>query len=108
MSSHVGLRSIARVLILVGGVVLILGAILQIVDLRSFLDLTPNVRSLGPLTGSIIWIIVGVFALIGASQVSSPVWTIILMVLGYLVGGLGGILIFIGALIGLVVALVKS
>jgi len=30
------------------------------------------------------------------------------MVLGYLVSSLGGILIFIGALIGLVTALVKS
>ncbi len=59
-------------------------------------------------TGAIIGLIIGVLALIGASQVSSPVWTIILMVLGYLVSRLGGILIFIGALIGLVTALVKS
>ncbi len=93
---------------MVGGVVLILGSVLQIVGSRSILDLTPNLRSLGLFTGAIIGLIIGVLALIGASQVSSPVWTIILMVLGYLVSRLGGILIFIGALIGLVTALVKS
>ena len=93
---------------MVGGVVLILGSVLQIVGSRSILDLTPNIRSLGLFTGAIIGLVIGVLALIGASQVSSPVWTIILMVLGYLVSSLGGILIFIGALIGLVTALVKS
>ena len=108
MSLHAPLRSLARALILVGGIVLILGALIQMIGLRSFLDLTPNIRSLGLFTGAIIGLIVGVLALIGASQVSSPVWTIILMVLGYLVSSLGGILIFIGALIGLVTALVKS
>jgi len=93
---------------LVGGVVLILGSLLQIVGSRSILDLTPNIRSLGYFTGALIGLIIGILALIGASQVSSPVWTIILMVLGYLVSSLGGILIFIGSLIGLVTALVKS
>jgi len=108
MSLHAPLRSLARALILVGGVVLILGSVLQIVGSRSILDLAPNIRSLGLFTGGIIGLIIGVLALIGASQISSPVWTIILMVLGYLVSSLGGILIFIGALIGLVTALVKS
>ncbi len=93
---------------MVGGVVLILGSLLQIVGSRSILDLTPNIRSLGYFTGALIGLIIGILALIGASQVSSPVWTIILMVLGYLVSSLGGILIFIGSLIGLVTALVKS
>jgi len=108
MSLHAPLRSLARALILVGGVVLILGSLLQIVGSRSTLDLTPNIRSLGYFTGALIGLIIGILALIGASQVSSPVWTIILMVLGYLVSSLGGILIFIGSLIGLVTALVKS
>ena len=76
--------------------------------LEIYSRLGPNIRSLGLFTGAIIGLIIGVLALIGASRVSSPVWTIILMVLGYLVGSLGGILIFIGALIGLVTALVKS
>jgi hypothetical protein len=87
---------------------LIIGAILSAVNLRSLLDLTPNVRSLTFFTSALIALVVGALALVGSTQVSSPVWMIILIVLGYLVGSLGGILIFIGALIGLVTALVKS
>jgi uncharacterized protein (DUF983 family) len=87
---------------------LIIGAILSAVNLRSLLDLTPNVRSLTFFTSALIGLVVGALALVGSTQVSSPVWMIILIVLGYLVGSLGGILIFIGALIGLVTALVKS
>jgi hypothetical protein len=108
MSSNQSLRSLARALILVGAIVMVIGAILQAVDMRSLLDLTPNVRSLGLFTSALIALIVGALALVGSMQVSSPVWMIILLVLGYLVGSLGGILVFIGALIGLVTALVKS
>src|SRR5207247_10599653 len=98
MSLHAPLRSLARALILVGGIVLILGSVLQIIGSRSILDLTTNIRSLGLFTGGIIGLIIGVLALIGASQVSSLVWTIILMVVGYLASHLGGFLIFMGVL----------
>jgi hypothetical protein len=108
MSSNQSLRSLARALIIVGAIVMIIGAILQAVDMRSLLDLTPNVRSLGLFTSALIALVVGALTLVGSMQVSSPVWMIILLVLGYLVGSLGGILVFIGALIGLVTALVKS
>jgi hypothetical protein len=108
MSSNQSLRSLSKALILVGALVLIVGAILQAVDLRALFDLTPNVRSLGVVSSALIGLIVGALALVGSMQVSSPVWMIILIVLGYLVGSLGGILVFIGALIGLVTALVKS
>jgi hypothetical protein len=108
MSANQSLRSLARALIIVGAIVMIIGAILQAVDMRSLLDLTPNVRSLGLFTSALIALIVGALALVGSMQVSSPVWMIILLVLGYLVGSLGGILVFIGALIGLVMALLKS
>ncbi|SRR6266540_1538519 len=108
MAQRQALHSLARVLIFVGGVILLIGAILQLIDVRSLLDLTPNVRSLSLFSSALIGIIVGILALVGASQVSSAVWCVILMVLGYLVGSIGGILIFIGALIGLVATLVKS
>jgi chemotaxis signal transduction protein len=108
MTQHQALHSLARALILVGGIVLLIGAILQVIDVRSLLDLTPNVRSLSLFSSALIAILVGILALIGSTQVSSAVWCIILMVLGYLVGSLGGILVFIGELIGLVATLVKT
>ncbi len=44
----------------------------------------------------------GALALLGAREVASAAWNIILLVLGLFVGSLGGILVFVGALIGLV------
>jgi hypothetical protein len=108
VTSKTPLRSIARLLLVVGGLILILGAVFQITtDLRGFLDLAPHVPSLGGLTSSLIGILVGVLALVGAGQVSNPAWSIILLVLGFLVGSLGGIIVFIGALIALVATFVK-
>ena len=107
MTSNQALHTLARILIL-GGIVLLAGAILRVLDTGAILDITPSVRSLGLLTSSLIGILVGILALIGASQTKSAVWAIILMVLGYLVGSLGGILVFIGALIALVATLVKT
>ena len=109
MTSKTSLHSLARLLLLVGGIILILGAVLQVEsDVRGILDLAPRVPSLGILTSALVGIIVGVLALFGAGQVSNPAWSIILMVLGFLVQSLGGILVFIGALIALVATFVKS
>ena len=108
MTSKTPLYSIARVLLIVGGLILILGAVLQVTGLvHDFLDLAPRVPSLDLLASALIGIVVGVLALMGAGQVSHPAWSIILLVLGYLVNGLGGILVFIGALIALVATFVK-
>lgn len=108
MSNKSSLHSIARLLLVIGGIILILGAVLQISsDLRGFLDLAPRIPSLGLLTSALVGILVGVLALVGAGQISNPAWSVILLVLGFLVGSLGGILVFIGALIALVATFVK-
>ena len=107
MSNKTQLRALARLLLLVGGIILILGAVLQVSsDLHGFLDLAPRVPSLGLLTSALVGILVGVLALVGAGQISNPAWSIILLVLGFLVGSIGGILVFIGALIALVATFV--
>jgi hypothetical protein len=103
MSTKKSLRTIARVLFLLGGLVLILGAVLQVgVGLSGLLDFAPRIPSLGSLVGLLLAIIVGVLALAGIGQVSNPAWSIVLLVLGFLAGGLGGILVMIGAIIALV------
>jgi len=109
MSTRATLRSIARLLLVIGGIILILEAVLQLgVNLRGFLDLAPRVPSLDVFTSAIVSIIVGVLALIGAGQIRNPAWSVILLVLGFLlIGSLGGILVFIGALIALVATFVK-
>jgi len=109
MSSRLPLSTIARVLILVGGIVLIIGALLQIADFGGLFDIRPNfdIRGLTVLTGGVVAIVIGLLALIGSKQVTSPAWDIILLILGLLVGSLGGTLVFIGSIIGLVAIYVK-
>ena len=108
MTTKSSLRSISRLLLMIGGIVLILEAVLQVgVDLRGLLDFAPRVQSLDIFTSAIVSIIVGLLALLGAGQIRNPAWSIILLVLGFLlIGSLGGILVFIGALIALVAAFV--
>ena len=109
MTTKATLRSIARLLLVIGGIILILEAVLQLSgDIRFLLNFAPRVPSLDFFTSAIVSILVGVLALVGAERVSSPAWGIILLVLGFLlIGSLGGILVFTGALIALVATFVK-
>ena len=77
-------------------------------DIRGLLDLAPRVPSLGSLSSALVGVLVGILALIAAAQITNPAWGIILLVLGFLVGSLGGILVFTGALIALVATFVKT
>jgi hypothetical protein len=107
MSTKKSLRTLARVLFLLGGLVLILGAVLQVgVGLSGLLDFAPRIPSLGSLVGLLLAVIVGILALAGIGQVSNPAWSIVLLILGFLAGGLGGILVMIGAIIALVAVFV--
>jgi len=109
MTSKSSLYSLARLLLIIGGLVLILGAVLDVVGgLRGLFDLNFRISSLGFLTGVVIVIIAGVVAFIGAGQISNVALNIILVVLGYLAGGLGGILVILGALVAIVTKFVKT
>ena len=108
MTSKSGLYSLARLLLVIGGLILILGAVLDIAGgLRGLFDLNLQFPSLGFLTRVIVAIVVGIVALIGAGQVSNVVLNVILLILGYIAGGIGGILIILGALVALVAKFVK-
>ncbi|HEX9197312.1 MAG TPA: hypothetical protein VF906_05910 [Candidatus Bathyarchaeia archaeon] len=109
MTSRSSLYSLARLLLIVGGLVLILGAVLEVVGgLRGLFDLTFRIPSLDFLTGLVIAIIAGVVAFAGAGQIKNPALNIILLILGYLAWGIGGILIILGALVALVTRFVKT
>lgn len=75
--------------------------------LHGLFDLNLQFPTLGFLTGVILAIIVGIIAFIGAGQVSNPVLMVVLLILGYVAGGIGGILIIIGALVALIAKFVK-
>ncbi len=58
-----------------------------------------------PLAGyvgiDVISLILGVVAVVGSKRINELAWGIILMVVGFLTGGIGGLLTIIGGLIGL-------
>jgi hypothetical protein len=107
MASQVPLLTLAKVLVLIGGVVLIIGELLQAINIGGLMDFGTNVARLGSLTGIVVGILVGILALIGSKEIANPAWSLILLILGLFVGSLGGILVFIGGLIGLVAHYVK-
>ncbi len=103
MSTKKSLRTLARLLFLLGGLVLILGAVLQVgVGLTGLLNLAPRLPALGSILGVVLALVTGVVSLAGIGQVSNPAWCIVLLILGFLAGGLGGIIIILGAIIALV------
>jgi hypothetical protein len=69
-----------------------------------FIVYSSPVAGIGVLTGGIVALIIGIICVIGAKYVSQLAWGIILLVLGIIalgISNLGGILVIIGALLGL-------
>ena len=58
--------------------------------------------------GSIITIICGVIAIVGAKSATTLVWAIVLIIVGAIGGGLGGLLAVLGGILGLIVVLSKK
>jgi hypothetical protein len=90
-------KELARILVLIGGILLVLFGLFTVFG-GSF-----EPRYLGiSLSGSIFGIAVGVIALYGNTRIGEPIWAVILAVLGYFAGGLGGLLVLLGGLIALI------
>ena len=98
--SSVSISQLAYYLVLIGGVVMILLGIVGFAD-----------YSIGELGfhfyrfayASIVTIICGIIAVIGAKSVKTVVWSIVLIIVGVIGGTLGGLLVVIGGIIGLII-----
>lgn len=93
------LGTLGFVLALIGGIVLIL------LSLAALLHFPVSLPFRSPLVGyfgiGAISLILGVVAVFGSKRVNEVVWAAVLMVVGFLAGGIGGLLTLLGGLVGL-------
>ncbi len=59
-------------------------------------------RSLNILGRDLITVLFGVIAIIGSRQADKLGWAIALIIVGYLGGGIGGLLVLVGGILGLI------
>ena len=97
-----GSRALAKVgyiLTLVGGLIIIALSIAALVNYPMQLPFH------SPLSGylgiGVITLVLGIVTVFGSRRVNELVWAIVLMIVGFLSGGIGGLLTLLGGLLGL-------
>ncbi|HZY94108.1 MAG TPA: hypothetical protein VFE98_04505 [Candidatus Bathyarchaeia archaeon] len=105
---NVQLSNLARILVLLGGIVPIIVGIIGVIASPIIGFVEGFSQGLGRFGEGILQIIIGFIALLGHRQLKSLAWTIVILVLGIIAGGLGGVLLIIGALIALVIMFIKT
>ena len=100
------LSYVGYVLALVGGIIIILLGVLDLLGSAFRLFSIPSF--LRGTAYALVHIVIGAACIIGSKYVSKLVWGILLLILGIIVGNIGGSLVIIGALLGLVSTLIKS
>jgi len=58
--------------------------------------------------GGIVTLIMGIIAVIGAKSANTLVWAVILIIVGFIGGGIGGLLVLLGGIFGLVTTMSKK
>jgi hypothetical protein len=86
-------------LALLGGIIII------VLSVASIFHYPISVPFQVPLAGyfgiGLISLILGVVAVFGSKRVNEIIWGVVLMAVGFLAGGIGGLLAIIGGLVGL-------
>ena len=96
------------ILALIGGILIIVFGFLGLIGNSLGSAFSPAGYYVSGAMYSVVAIIIGVICVIGSKSVGTLVWAIVLLVLGIVSGGIGGVLVIIGALLGLVSIFVKS
>jgi hypothetical protein len=90
---------LGHVLALLGGIIIV---VLSLAALAHFpLQLPFNSPLAGYFGMGVISLILGIVAVFGSRRINELVWGIVVMAVGFLSGGIGGVLALIGGLVGL-------
>ncbi len=90
---------VGYVLALLGGIVIIVLSLAAIANFSLYLPI--RVPLAGYFGIGVISLILGIVAVFGSKRVNELLWGIVLVIVGFLTGGVGGLLALVGGLIGL-------
>jgi len=103
-----GNKSLARlgsVLALVGGIIMVIVGIVGLVGLSFMMVFeSPMSHFFG---FGLLAIVLGIIAIVGHKHATELVWAIVLIVIGYVGGGVGGLLVLLGGILGLLSKYIK-
>ena len=94
------------ILVLLGGILLIIFGFLGL--LGTILITFSPLYYIGVSVQGLVTLIIGIICVVGSKYVGTLVWAIVLLVLGIVATGIGGTLVILGALLGLVSALMTK
>ncbi len=94
------LGQVAYVLVLVGGILMVLFSLLGFLG---FTLMMPFGMPMPHFAGfAILALVLGIVAVVGSKHVTELLWAIILIIIGYVGGEVGGLLVLIGGILGLI------
>jgi phosphate starvation-inducible membrane PsiE len=95
------------ILALIGGIIIIVFGFLGLIGNSFGSAFSPAGYYVSGAMYSVVAIIIGIICVIGSKSVGTLIWAIVLLVLGIISGGIGGVIVILGALLGLVSIFVK-
>jgi hypothetical protein len=94
-----GLGYFGYILAIIGGILMIIFSILGMLSYAVALPFQSPVAGL--FGAGIITLILGIVAVVGSKRVTQLLWAIVLIIVGFVGGGIGGLLVLIGGILGL-------
>lgn len=92
------------IIALIGGILIVISGVFYLIG-STFYAFYSVFGALGAFGTGILQIVIGIICIGGARYVGTLVWALVLLILGIIVGGPGGVLVVIAALLGLLSAL---
>lgn len=93
---------IAYILVLVGGILMVILSLLSLIGMAIMIPFEMPGPHLFAGFGAILGLILGIVAIVGSKRVTDLLWAIILIIVGFIGGGIGGLLVIIGGILGLI------
>jgi len=99
------LEHLGSILVLIGGIILLVLGIIGFVGFSFMIIFESPISHFYGF--GFLAIVLGIIAIVGHRHVSELVWAIVLIVIGFIGGGAGGLLVLLGGILGLLSKYVK-